>query len=120
MDDKSKAPLRHAAPLFGDAHLVWKEQFFKIDFFTNFNGKIASNDLAPSESAKSIFMLRIIMADLMSQPGKQLTLESSAQLNKSWETTLTWENITNELYRPYSSGISAAGSNLIIGVRYLF
>lgn len=52
MDDKSKAPLRHAAPLFGDAHLVWKEQFFKIDFFTNFNGKIASNDLAPSESAK--------------------------------------------------------------------
>lgn len=32
LDDKSKAPLRHAAPLFGDAHLVWKEQFFKIDF----------------------------------------------------------------------------------------
>lgn len=56
----------------------------------------------------------------MSQPGKQLTLEQVQQLNKSWETTLTWENITNELYRPYSSGISAAGSNLIIGVRYLF
>lgn len=120
MDDKSKAPLRHAAPLFGDAHLVWKEQFFKIDFFTNFNGKIASNDLAPSESAKEYIYAKDNNGRPYVPAWQTINLRTSAQLNKSWETTLTWENITNELYRPYSSGISAAGSNLIIGVRYLF
>lgn len=120
LDDKSKAPLRHAAPLFGDAHLVWKEQFFKIDFFTNFNGKIASNDLAPSESAKEYIYAKDNNGRPYVPAWQTINLRTSAQLNKSWETTLTWENITNELYRPYSSGISAAGSNLIIGVRYLF
>jgi len=33
---------------------------------------------------------------------------------------VAWENMGNTLYRMYSSGISAPGSNLILGASYQF
>ena len=46
-----------------------------------------------------------------------LNLKTSYQIDSKTSITAGWENITNQRYRPYSSGIVAAGSNLIFSVR---
>jgi hemoglobin/transferrin/lactoferrin receptor protein len=46
-----------------------------------------------------------------------LGLKASLQITKNLMATTAWENFTNQRYRPYSSGIVAAGSNFIIGLR---
>ena len=46
-----------------------------------------------------------------------VNLKATYQLSKNLLVTTGWENITNQRYRPYSSGIVAAGSNFIISLR---
>jgi len=48
------------------------------------------------------------------------TLNFRTQYKVNTNTTLTaaLENITNQRYRPYSSGISAPGRNLVLALKY--
>ncbi|MCB0298058.1 MAG: TonB-dependent receptor, partial [Calditrichaeota bacterium] len=39
------------------------------------------------------------------------------QFNPRWQVTLGIENLLDLRYRPYSSGIAAAGRNVIVGLR---
>ena len=47
-------------------------------------------------------------------------LKASYQIVKNLQVTVGWENITNQRYRSYSSGIVAAGSNFIVSLRTSF
>jgi hemoglobin/transferrin/lactoferrin receptor protein len=53
---------------------------------------------------------------------KWYTLNFSAQYkySKSLQLNATLENITDRRYRPYSSGLSAPGRNLIVAATYTF
>ncbi len=53
LDDGTTAPLRHAAPLFGNVHLVWENDRLRFDLFSEYNGEISAEDLAPSEQDKA-------------------------------------------------------------------
>jgi hemoglobin/transferrin/lactoferrin receptor protein len=46
-----------------------------------------------------------------------LNFKAAWFLNPNLTINAGFENITNQLYRPYGSGISAAGQNLILGIR---
>ena len=48
LDTGETSPLRHAAPLFGSAHLLFKKGKLKIDFYSIYNGKFSFNNLATS------------------------------------------------------------------------
>lgn len=49
-----------------------------------------------------------------------LNLKGQYSLNRYLTVNAGLENITDQRYRPYSSGISAAGRNLIISLRGRF
>ena len=117
-EDGSKAPLRHAAPLYGNTHLVWNKNRLKLDLFSEYNGKLDFDELAPSEQDKAY----LYAIDSNGNPyfADWYTLNFTGQylISKSWTVTMSLENITNQRYRTYSSGISAAGRNLILAVKY--
>ncbi|WP_340077080.1 TonB-dependent receptor domain-containing protein [Leptobacterium sp. I13] len=117
LDNGETAPLRHAAPLFGDAHLLWKNDRWKIDLFANYNGEIAFEDLAPSEQNKP-FLYAIDENGLPFSPSwYTFNLRTQYRISEKIETNIALENITDQRYRSYSSGIAAPGRNLIISLK---
>ncbi|NAS12557.1 TonB-dependent receptor plug domain-containing protein [Poritiphilus flavus] len=111
---------RHAAPTFGDLHLIWKDQRLKADLFLNYNGEIDFDDLALSERNKPFLYTEDDNGDPFSPSWYTLNFRSQYQISNALSTTLSLENITNQRYRPYSSGIASAGTNLILSVDYSF
>ena len=119
-DDGTDSPARHVAPTFGDVHLIFRNQYLKTDLFLNFNGEIANDDLATSEQVKTYIYAKDANGLPYSPSWYTLNLRTQYQLNKVWSISCSLENITNQLYRSYSSGIAAPGTNLILGVDYSF
>lgn len=119
-DDGTDSAARHVAPTFADAHIVWKNQKWKADFFLNYNGEIPFNDLALSERNKPFIYASDENGDPFSPSWYTLNFRSQYQISNAFKTTLSLENITNQRYRTYSSGIVAPGANLILGLGYTF
>jgi len=117
LDNGDKAPLRHAAPWFGKTEFVFTMNRFEANLNAVYNGEIKYDDLAPSEQEKTY----IYALDADGNPYQPfwytLNLKLSYQLLDNFEVYLGLENITDQRYRPYSSGISAAGLNFISSVR---
>jgi len=47
-------------------------------------------------------------------------LKAGYQVSEKITANIGWENITDQRYRPYSSGIVAPGSNVILSLRVQF
>lgn len=119
-DDGTDSPGRHVAPTFGDLHLIWKNQKLRADLFLNYNGEIPFDDLANSERSKEYIYAEDSSGNPFSPAWHTLNFRSQYAISNSFKTTMSIENITNQRYRTYSSGIASPGINLIIGIGYRF
>jgi hemoglobin/transferrin/lactoferrin receptor protein len=111
-----EVPVRHVAPAFGNTHLIWKSKKLKLDAFVNYNGELSNNQLAPSLA--DYLFAQDKNGNSYSPSWYTLNFRSQVQLNPKTTITASLENITNQRYRTYSSGIAAAGTNLILSVKY--
>ena len=119
-NNNEQVPLRHAPPFYGNSLIRYRNDKWQAEVSVIYNGEVSNRNLAPSEKGK-----RVIYASdkngLPYSPGwYTLNFKSSFQLNTQITLTAGWENITNQRYRPYSSGIVAAGTNLIFSLRAMF
>ncbi|MCF8372438.1 MAG: TonB-dependent receptor [Bacteroidales bacterium] len=120
LDDGSTAPLRHAAPMFGSSHLTYTRNRFKADFYAVYNGEIANKNLAPSEIEKAYIYARDADGNPYCPSWHTINLKLRYQLNKHIMLSLGAENLTDQRYRPYSSGVAASGRNFIFSVKGTF
>ncbi|MEG3656408.1 TonB-dependent receptor [Arenibacter palladensis] len=118
--DGTDTPGRHVAPTFGDFHIVWKNQKLKTDLFVNYNGEIGYGDLSMSERTKDYIYAVDADGNPYSPSWYTINFRSQYQLSNAFKFTANLENITDQRYRSYSSGIVAPGINLILGVGYSF
>ncbi len=112
-----QVPLRHAPPFYSNMLLRYSKNrlFTELSFY--YNAPVANSKLAPSEIAKTD-IYAIDPSGKPYAPGwHTLNIKASYQFKKQLSFTIGWENMTNQRYRPYSSGLVAAGSNLIVSVR---
>ncbi|MEC8831841.1 MAG: TonB-dependent receptor [Bacteroidota bacterium] len=119
-DDGTDSPSRHAAPTFGDMHLVWENQKLKADMFLNYNGEVSNDDLALSEQSKTFMYASDSNGNPYSPSWYTLNFRSQYQITNALKATVSLENMTNQRYRMYSSGIAAPGTNLVLGLGYVF
>lgn len=119
-EDGTDTPARHAAPTFGDFHIIWKNQKLKTDFFVNYNGELSYDDLAVSERSKEYIYAVNEDGNPYSPSWYTLNFRSQYDFSTKVKISLNLENITNQRYRTYSSGIVAPGTNLIFGLGYHF
>ena len=119
-DDGTDSPSRHAAPTFGDVHLIWKNQKLKADIFLNYNGEVSNDDLALSEQSKTYMYASDANGNPYSPSWYTLNFRSQYQITNALKASVSLENMTNQRYRTYSSGIAAPGTNLILGLGYVF
>lgn len=113
-----EVPVRHAAPNFGNSHLIWNFRDFKLDFFANYNGELSFYQLAPSEIEKDYIYALDANGNPYSPSWFTINLRTQYQINDSTTITASIENISDQRYRTYSSGISAAGRNFILSLKY--
>ena len=106
------------APNFGNTHLVWKHKDLILDAFAIYNGELSFEDLAPSEISKDFLYAKDENGNPFSPSWYTINFRAQYKVNDSFDITGSLENITDQRYRPYSSGISGAGRNLIISAKY--
>jgi hemoglobin/transferrin/lactoferrin receptor protein len=120
LDNGDTSPMRHAAPLFGSAYLIYKNSKLKIDFYTIYNGEISFNNLALSERNKPHLYAKDADGNPYSPGWFTLNLKMNYKYSNTLSITCGIENILNKLYRSYSSGIAAPGKNFIAALYYSF
>ncbi|MDL5048605.1 TonB-dependent receptor [Oscillatoria amoena NRMC-F 0135] len=111
------SPPTHVAPVFGSTHLIFNKKALVADLYTNYNGAIANENLAFSEQADAHLYARDENGNPYSPSWWTLNFKASYSLLKHITIDAGLENIFDKRYRPYSSGISAPGRNVIVCLR---
>jgi hemoglobin/transferrin/lactoferrin receptor protein len=118
MEGATNLPVRHVSPHFGNVHFIYSKNKTKVDLFFNYNSKLSFSQLSNSERDKPYLYAIDENGNPYSPSWHTFNLRTLYELNKNFQFTASIENISNKLYRPYSSGISAPGLNFIFSVNY--
>ncbi len=118
--DGATVPVRHVAPAFGDAHIVYKKNKLTVDAFAQFAAQLNFNDLAPDQQERPDLYALDASGNPFSPRWYTLNARSQYAVASNVTATVILENITDQRYRTYSSGISAAGRNFIVAINYTF
>ena len=108
-------PLRHSPPLFGKTSLTFSRKTFKIIYHLNYNGKKDIEDFSQSELNKLYLYTNDGSPAWMTH-----NISFSYNYNYFIKFNFSIENIFDLHYRTYSSGISAPGRNVNIGLNFKF
>ncbi len=112
-DVTNDEPLRHATPVFGKFTLIYKKKKFRSTFFIDYNGNKKPENIPTSEFDRKPYLYTA-----EGTPGwYTFNLRSSYQINEFLKANVAIENILDQHYRPYTSGISAPGRNFLISVK---
>lgn len=120
LEDGTISPLRHAAPWFGITHVTYKRERLLLDFYGVYNGEIAFEDLAVEEQGKPHLYAIDENGNPHSPGWYTLNFKVSYHVTDYLQLVAGVENILDHRYRPYSSGIVAAGRNILGTVRMTF
>jgi hemoglobin/transferrin/lactoferrin receptor protein len=119
-DNGISYPLRSAPPMYGNGHLIFKTQRLKLDAFVDYNGQLDFNDLAPSQQNNYFLYAKDENGNPYSPSWHTLNFGAQYSVTKALQLNAIIENISDKRYRPYSSGLSSPGRNLIIAANYTF
>lgn len=120
LDNGTTSPLRHAAPMFGVAHLTYAYNSLKIDLYTMFSGEMSYENLAEEERDKDYMYAIDENGNPYSPAWATLNLKMMYQISNHFSISGGVENILDLRYRPYSSGIVAPGRNFVLSLRTTF
>ncbi|HRH11486.1 MAG TPA: TonB-dependent receptor [Bacteroidia bacterium] len=110
--------LDHIPPVFGQTSLIYKEKNADAEFFVRYNGKKSSGDYSPSGEDNANYSADPIKGYM---PGWfTLNLRAGVNLYKGFRINFACENITDNRYRVFASGINGPGRNFIVSLRYKF
>lgn len=113
-------PLRHAPPLFGATYLNYEANRFRANVYALYNAAVTNEKLPPSEQEKPSIYAKDEDGRPYSPAWFTLNFKASYQIAPALQLNVGLENILDKRYRPYASGIVAAGRNLIVGLRGRF
>jgi hemoglobin/transferrin/lactoferrin receptor protein len=106
-------PLDHIAPMFGQTSLTYKAKGFDGEFFIRYNGKKSLADYSPSGEDNLQY------ATVNGMPAWfTLNIRLGASLTKNLRLNVACENLTDNRYRAFASGMNAPGRNFIMSLRY--
>ena len=105
-------PLDHIAPLFGITSLSYKLKRFDSEFFVRYNGKKTLANYSPSGEDNPQYATANGMPAWFT-----LNVRMGVNITKSLRLNVACENITDNRYRAFASGINAPGRNFIMSLR---
>jgi len=105
-------PLDHIPPTFGQTGLVYHTKGFEAEVYTRYNGWKYLSDYSPSGEDNAA------QATPYGTPAwATLNFRASYQIGKYVGASFACENILDQNYRHFASGISAPGRNFVVALR---
>lgn len=120
LDDGTTSPSRHAAPWFGTSRVSYSKNKLYLQFYATYQGERKFEDLAKDEQGKTEIYALDENGNPYSPSWITFNLKGTYRLTDNLLVSTGIENIADKRYRPYSSGISGAGRNLILSLRANF
>ncbi|QAA81487.1 TonB-dependent receptor [Aequorivita sp. H23M31] len=116
LENGDTSPMRHAAPFFGISRLNYNAEKLSMEFNFVFNGKRDFDDMPNGEKSKKEIYALDENGNIYSPAWYTLNFKGLYKLSNSIDLTAGIENLTDQRYRPYASGISGAGRNFIMAL----
>lgn len=120
LDDGTISASRHAAPFFGIVRLNYAKKRIKLQLNTQYQAEVAHSNLANSEQSKKEIYALDNNGNTYAPAWYTLNFKALYNINESFMISTGVENITDQRYRPYSSGLSGAGRNFIVAITAKF
>ncbi|QQS50879.1 MAG: TonB-dependent receptor [Bacteroidota bacterium] len=120
LDNGETSPTRHAPPWFGNTKLTFVAGRFNVKLYATYSGEKTFAEMPEEEIGKPEIYAIDPEGNPWSPGWYTLNLKMRYQLNNLVTLSAGVENITDQRYKPYSSGIAASGLNFIGAVRANF
>ena len=116
LDDGTTSPSRHAPPLFGVSRLTYRSGKMKIQIYAEYQGERPYDEMPEEEKGKTYMYATNAAGNPYSPGWYTVNFKAAYRLTDYLLLSAGLENLTDQRYRPYSSGIAAAGRNFILSV----
>src|SRR5690606_25512106 len=116
LDNGSTSPSRHAAPFFGVSRLNYKANRLQMEINLAYQAKRDFEDLPEEEKGKTEFYALDADGNAYAPDWYTLNFKALYKMTDNLDISGGIENLTDQRYRPYSSGISGAGRNFILSL----
>jgi hemoglobin/transferrin/lactoferrin receptor protein len=120
LDNGSLSPSRHAAPFFGISRFTYRANKLTLEFYATYQGERTFDALAVEERAKDEIYAKDVNGNNYAPSWYTVNIKAMYQFMSNLTITAGLENITDQRYRPYSSGISSPGRNFVMALRATF
>jgi hemoglobin/transferrin/lactoferrin receptor protein len=114
LEDGSVSPSRHAAPFFGISRLRYNKGKFEAEINVNYQGERKFSQLAEEERGKTEIYAKDTNGNNYAPAWYTIQMKAAYHPGEHFSVHAGIENITDQRYRPYSSGVSGAGRNFMI------
>ncbi len=120
LDDGTVSPSRHASPWFGVTRLSYAYGRLKLQLYGIYSGEKSFAEMPEDEKGKDYIYAIDNNGNPYSPGWYTLNFKAMYNFEKNFGVSAGIENITDQRYRPYSSGIVAPGRNFILSLRMSF
>jgi len=117
LEDGSTSPSRHAAPFFGVTRLKYSNNKLSMELNAVYQGERKHEDLSVEERDKEEIYALDENGNTYAPAWYTINWKAMYRINPSLSVNAGVENITDQRYRPYSSGISGAGRNFVLSLQ---
>ena len=120
LDDGTVSPSRHAAPFFGVSRIMYEAGPLRMQAYLQFQGERSFDDLSVDERGKDEIYAKDDQGRNYAPAWYTLNVKAQYQVSEAFSLSGGLENITDQRYRPYSSGLSGPGRNFILSANVAF
>lgn len=117
LDDQSRSPSRHAAPAFGMSKLRYEGRKGTVEFSAQYSAEMPFDRMPLEELAKIDLYASDAQGNSFSPSWLIFNFAARLDLSPSFQLNLGIENLSNQQYRGYSSGIVSPGRNFQLSVK---
>ncbi|MBK7429065.1 MAG: TonB-dependent receptor [Saprospiraceae bacterium] len=117
LDDGTISTSRHAAPMFGVSRLEFKAGKLSLQLYSMYQAERKFEDLPQEEKSKDEIYAKDANGNNYAPSWYTLNFKAMYQLSDTFSISTGLENLTDQRYRPFSSGISAPGINFMISLK---
>ena len=112
VDNRDDLPFAHIPPFYGNFTIQFDQSSWSTQFVMRYNAQKNIEDFGGSVDNSEL------ATPIGSLGWTTLNIYSSINLNRRLSGTCALENLMDVHYRPFASGLSGPGRNIIIGLRY--
>lgn len=120
LDNGETSPSRHAAPWFGHSRITFGARNLNMQLVLAYSGERRFEDMPEEEKGKTEIYAIDENGNPWSPGWYTLNFNAMYRMTDHLSVSAGLENLTDQRYRPFSSGIVAPGRNFILSLRANF